>query len=133
MAEVLVVEDDDDVALLLELFLERAGHHVRRARDGEKGLVLINEALPDVIVLDVEMPLLDGPGMAARILVANAGKELVPIVLVSGAVGLSAVAERIGTPYSLAKPCEPSVLLALVAKALKERRFPQPAPRGSPT
>lgn len=126
MAEVLVVEDDEDIALLIELFLARAGRHVRRGRNGEEGLVLMAEALPDVVVLDIEMPLLDGPGMAARVLVDDAGRERVPIVLVSGAVGLPAIAERVGTPYSLAKPCEPLALLALVAKALAERRFPQP-------
>jgi DNA-binding response OmpR family regulator len=126
MADVVLVEDDDDVAFLMALFLEEDGHQVRRAPDGERGLALLSEHLPDLIVLDVEMPLLDGPGMAARMIVEDAGREQIPIILASGAVNLSAVAERVGTPYVLAKPFEPSELLALTARALEERRAPTP-------
>jgi CheY-like chemotaxis protein len=89
MAEVLVVDDDDDVALLIEAFLEREGHRVRHASNGEQGLALLREALPDLLVMDIEMPILDGPGMAARMLVENAGKERVPILIVSGAISPS--------------------------------------------
>jgi CheY-like chemotaxis protein len=126
MADVMVVEDDDDVAFLMGAFLEEAGHRVRRARDGEKGLLLLDEGLPDLVIMDVEMPLLDGPGMAARMLAADVGRERIPIVVVSGAIGLSSIAERVGTPYSLAKPFDPAALIDLSAKALRERRFPMP-------
>jgi CheY-like chemotaxis protein len=126
MADVLVVEDDDDVALLMELFLEDAGHRIRRARDGEQGLVRLSEGLPDLVIMDVEMPVLDGPSMAGRMMVADAGRELIPVVIVSGAVGLPDIAERVGTPYALAKPFDPSALLALAARALRERRPPHP-------
>jgi CheY-like chemotaxis protein len=126
VADVLLVEDDDDVAFLMALFLEEDGHQVRRARDGERGLELLAEHLPDLVILDVEMPLLDGPGMAARMIVADAGRERIPVVLASGAVGLPAIAERVGTPYALAKPFEPSELLALTAQALEARRAPTP-------
>ena len=127
MADVLLVEDDDDVAFLIEVFLEEDGHRVRRARNGEQGLALLDERLPELVLMDVEMPVLDGPGMAARMLVEDAGRERIPVVLVSGAVELSSVAERVGTPYALAKPFEPNALLALASRALHERRVPTPA------
>lgn len=126
MADLLLVEDDDDVALLIELFLEDAGHHIRRARNGAQGLALLSEALPDLVVMDVEMPVLDGPSMAARMIVADAGRELIPLLLVSGAIGLPAIAERVGTPYALAKPFDPNALLTLAERALRERRAPKP-------
>ena len=126
MADLLVVDDDRDVADLMVAFLELEGHTVRCAHDGEKGLALLAERLPDLVVLDVEMPLLDGPGMATRMLVENCGKETIPILLVSGAVDLAAIAERVGTPYSLAKPFDPAALIALSALALRERRPPAP-------
>jgi len=126
MADVVLVEDDDDVAFLMELFLEREGHCVRRAPDGEKGLELLEDHLPELVVMDVEMPLLDGPGMAARMLVEDAGRERIPILLVSGAIGLDPIAERAGTPYALAKPFDPTELIALTSKALVERRPPAP-------
>ncbi len=125
---VLVVEDDDDVRFLIEMFLANDGYEVRTARNGEMGLALLADLsdLPDLIVLDVEMPVLSGPGMSARLLVENAGRESIPIVLVSGAVDLSAIAKRIGTPYMLAKPFDPKRLLGLVARAAEERRPPRP-------
>jgi len=126
MADVLVVEDDDDVAMLMELFLEEAGHHIRRARDGEQGLARLAEGLPDLVVMDVEMPILDGPSMAARMIVVDAGRESIPLLLVSGAVALPEIADRVGTPYALAKPFDPTALLALTARALRERCPPRP-------
>ena len=82
--------------------------------------------MPDLVVLDVEMPVLDGPGMVTRMLVEDAGRERIPVVLVSGVVELSSVAERVGTPYALAKPFDPTALLALASQALRERRPPAP-------
>jgi DNA-binding NarL/FixJ family response regulator len=51
------------------------GHVVRVANDGEAGLRLLDESRPDAIVLDVEMPRLDGPTMAYRMFVHNAGSR----------------------------------------------------------
>ena len=128
MADVVVVEDDEDVSFLMAVFLEQAGHVVRRARNGEEALAVVvgGRRLPDLIVMDVEMPVLDGPGMAARLLVENAGKERIPLVIVSGATGLGAVARRVGTPYFLSKPFDPCDLIELSQRALRERRAPQP-------
>lgn len=126
MADLLLVEDDDDVAGLVEIFLAREGHRVRRACNGERALALLDERLPDLVVLDVEMPVLDGPSMVTRMLVEDAGRERIPVLLVSGVVDLPRVAQRVGTPYALAKPFAPTALLALASKALHERRPPTP-------
>lgn len=126
MADLLVVDDEDDLAEVTAIILESAGHDVRRARDGEEGLQRLAESLPDAVVLDVEMPRLSGPEMAYRMLIDDAGKERIPIVLVSGAVDLSATVARVGTPYVLPKPYSAGGLLALIARALEERRPPAP-------
>ncbi len=126
MADVLLVEDDDDIADLVSALLEQQGHEVRWARDGEQGLACLEQRMPDVVVMDVEMPLLSGPGMAAQMLAHNCGQEDIPIVLASGAFALSAIAERVGTPYFLAKPFDPSALIALVAQAVAEKAAPRP-------
>ncbi|MGN6372948.1 MAG: response regulator transcription factor [Solirubrobacteraceae bacterium] len=57
---VLVVEDDEDVRALVVELLERAGYRVRSAGDGRSGLRLFHELRPDLVVLDVSMPELDG-------------------------------------------------------------------------
>jgi CheY-like chemotaxis protein len=126
MVDVLVVEDDDDVAMLMEAFLEDGGHRVRIAPDGESGLARLTERFPDVVVMDVEMPLLTGPAMAARMRAENAGRESIPVVLVSGATRLPQIADEVGTPYCLGKPFAPSALLALVERAARERLAPRP-------
>ena len=127
MAEILVVDDDDDVAYVIQAFLEMEHHRVRRAADGEKGLAsLDDEGLPDLVVMDVEMPLLSGPGMAAQMRAQDLGKERIPLIVVSGVVGLEEVAEHMGTPYYLPKPFAPEALSRLVARALRERRWPTP-------
>jgi DNA-binding response OmpR family regulator len=58
--EVLVAEDEDDVRRLLRVLLERAGHSVIEAENGLEVLELLQRARPDLIVLDVTMPELDG-------------------------------------------------------------------------
>ena len=64
---VLVVDDDDDIRGLLRELLERAGHTVREAEDGREALRELYDAPPDLIVLDVAMPELDGWSTLERI------------------------------------------------------------------
>jgi DNA-binding response OmpR family regulator len=126
MADLLVVDDDPDLAELLAMFLVGAGHDVRIARNGEEGLERVQTRLPDLVLLDVEMPVLDGPSMAYRMLIADMGKEDVPILLLSAVIDLHLVARRVGTPYFLGKPYAFEALLPMVDRALAERTPPRP-------
>ena len=56
----LLVDDDPDIRLLLGSYLEAEGHQVETAADGEEGLRRARESLPEVILLDCVMPVLDG-------------------------------------------------------------------------
>lgn len=60
MADVLVVEDEEDVRQLVRVLLERAGHAVREAANGRQALSQVREHPPSLVVLDVMMPELDG-------------------------------------------------------------------------
>jgi two-component system cell cycle response regulator DivK len=60
MARILVVEDDTDICHLVSLLLERAGHDVLMAADGAEGIVLAQHTLPDLIVMDLVLPRVDG-------------------------------------------------------------------------
>jgi DNA-binding response OmpR family regulator len=64
---ILVVDDDDVTREVLRGVLERAGHDVREAQDGRAGLRDLYAAAPDLVILDVEMPELDGWAMLERI------------------------------------------------------------------
>jgi DNA-binding response OmpR family regulator len=78
-ASVLVVDDDADVRMLLRELLSRAGYAVSEAPDGRAALRVLYEERPDLVVLDVSMPGLDGWGTLERI------RELsdVPVVMLS--------------------------------------------------
>lgn len=128
MADILVVDDDPDAAESLADVVVFEGHQARVAYNGDEGLRQIHARVPDLLLLDVDMPMLDGPGMAYAMLVHNMGHEMIPIVLVSGIPGLAAVAQRIGTPYFIAKPFAYEDLVALVSRALTERVAPHAPP-----
>src|SRR3954469_3258213 len=60
MARILVIDDAPDLALVLRMQLERAGHEVITAENGRRGLRRFYEERPDLVVLDLAMPELDG-------------------------------------------------------------------------
>jgi DNA-binding NtrC family response regulator len=123
----LVVDDDLDLPDILAEILASLGHRVRIARDGREGLKMLHEQLPDVVILGVEMPYLNGPEMVYRMIIEDAGMQRVPVVLVSGIVGLTQVAGRVGTPYFMGKPFDLDKLLGMLQRAGEEKRPPVPA------
>jgi len=128
MSTVLIVDDDSDIVECLSEVLLHGGHEVRSARTGEEGLIALrSKRLPDAIVLDVDMPVLGGPGMAHEMMLHDAGQEKIPIILSSGRSDLAALAAKMGTPYAIGKPVDADSLLALVARALRERIAPTSA------
>jgi CheY-like chemotaxis protein len=130
LASILIVDDDFDIAEASRELLESAGHSVRVGHNGEEGLAsLAGTALPDCLLLDVDMPRMNGPGMAHEMLLHDAGEEKIPILLVSGRNDLPAVAARMGTPYFLAKGSADygEVLLKILDRAIIERRPPATA------
>jgi FixJ family two-component response regulator len=127
MANVLIVEDDRDVADASRELLESAGHKVHVAHSGVEGMASLSTApLPECILLDVEMPMLSGPQMAHQMLLRDSGTELIPILLVSGRDDLPEVAAQMGTPYFLKKAATnySKSLLQILHRALSERRAP---------
>jgi DNA-binding NtrC family response regulator len=126
MADILIVDDSSDLRSLVEGIIEAAGHGVRGVSDGRKGLDAVAERAPDLVLLDVEMPVLSGPAMAFELFLRDCGDENIPIILVSGIVGLREVAAMVGTPYFLVKPYSPEALLLMVNRALSERIAPRP-------
>ena len=128
VADLLVVDDDPDLVESLAALLEAEGHEVRTAHNGQEGLALVAQRRPDLVLLDVEMPILTGPEMSYRMFIHDVGQEEIPLVLLSGVTNLIQIAEVVGTPYFLPKPCAFEAISRVVATGLIERR--PPVPRG---
>ena len=82
-ASILIVDDDEAVTQTFARMLELEGYAVRTARNAETGLREAQEYLPDAIILDLRMPLMDGLGFLRR-LRANAGQASIPVAIVTG-------------------------------------------------
>lgn len=117
MPTVLVVDDEPDILLLHRLNLEAAGHHVVLAADGVVALERISESRPDVVVLDVMMPVLDGWGVLERL---RADESSPPVLIVSAKNTPEDVAKakELGAADYLKKPFDPDVLIRKVAALL---------------
>lgn len=125
MAYILIVEDDKDLARATQQILELEGYQVTTADNGEEGLSAQRGKLPDLVITDFEMPVVDGVEMVRRMLIEDCGRENIPVIIVSGFPEIDKLAARIGTPYFLAKPYELDIFLKIVGQALRERSPPR--------
>jgi len=114
---VLIVDDEPDVLLLLRIELEAEGYETLLAADGETAIRRIVEERPDVVLLDVMMPVVDGWGVLQRL--ADQGSTTRVIVLSAKASdGDVAHALELGAHEYVTKPFEPAALLVTVAHVL---------------
>jgi DNA-binding response OmpR family regulator len=123
-ARVLVVEDDDEIAQVLQRSLRLEGYEVRIASDGEQALAMHAEYVPDVLVLDLGLPKVDGIEVARQVRAADD----VPILMLTARDAVEARVEGLdsGADDYLVKPFERQELLARLRALLRRR-----PPRGS--
>jgi DNA-binding response OmpR family regulator len=111
-ARVLVVEDDDSIRDLVDIVLTSAGYEVLTAPDGAAALQVVGTVHPDLVLLDMRMPVMDGWEFARRY---RAGPEPhAPIVVVTAARDAAQRASEIDANGYLGKPFDMGELLALV-------------------
>jgi CheY-like chemotaxis protein/DNA-binding CsgD family transcriptional regulator len=116
--DVLVVDDDPSLTDLVAGHLTAEGHRVRTAADGHEALVAIGEARPEVVVLDVRMPVLDGWGVLEALTEEPTTAEL-PVVVLTGSASEEDLirAHLTGAVAYLNKPFEIAALLGAVTRA----------------
>jgi len=123
-ARILVVDDEDRNLRLMEALLAPLGYAVELARDGEEALLKVQETHPDLILLDVMMPKLDGFEVAKR-LKEDEETRVIPVVMVTA---LHEVEDRVkaleaGADDFLTKPVEKTELRARVRTLLKVKAY----------
>jgi DNA-binding response OmpR family regulator len=131
VTRILVVEDDRDIAELVGRYLERAGFQTDLLTSGRDALVRIAEAPPELIVLDLMLPHVDGLEVC-RAVRSNANTTAIPIIMLTARAEES---ERIaglelGADDYIAKPFSPNELVARVRALLRRA---QGHPRSTPT
>lgn len=127
-ARLLLVEDDEVIRNTVRMLLERYGFTVATAGDGLTGLEMFRETGPDLLLLDVMLPDLDGIGLCRRVRELS----LAPILMMSArgdALDVVAGLEAGADDY-VVKPCESAVLVARIRSLLRRVSF-TPAASGA--
>ncbi len=118
---VLVIEDDPDISELIEFNLERHGFHVITAGDGEVGLQKATTQIPDIVLLDIMLPGIDGLSVLRKVRECQATKN-VPVIMISakGEESDIVIGLELGADDYMTKPFSPNELIARV-KAVSRR------------
>ncbi|NUQ36825.1 MAG: response regulator [Caldilineales bacterium] len=121
MAHILIIEDNEQNLYLHTFILEKHGHRVTPARDGEQGIHLALEVRPDIILLDIQLPVMDGYAVADELRRAPALAGI-PIVAVTS-YAMAGDRERIlaaGCNGYIEKPINPETFMDEVEAHLKK-------------
>jgi excisionase family DNA binding protein len=117
-ATVLVVDDDAGLREFLRVNLEAEGFSVREAGSASEGLAALDEEPPDLILLDVMMPRVDGWEMLSRVQERH-GVEAIPVIMYSGKLEEAENAEERGAQAFIGKPFDPRKLLDVTKQLLR--------------
>ncbi len=117
--KILLIEDNAQNRYLVTYLLEQTGHEVVSAESGPEGIALAGQVKPDLVLLDIQLPVMDGYAVA-RALKGNAATSAVPIVAVTSyaMVGDREKALAAGCDGYLEKPINPETFVADIERFL---------------
>ena len=118
---VLIVEDNEDNRIVYSTILRHHGFRVCEALDGEEGIEKARRELPDIILMDISIPVIDGWQVTETLKRETATKGIPIIALTAHAMpGDRQRAMAVGCDGYLAKPCEPRAVLAEVNRLIDQ-------------
>ena len=118
-AHILVVDDDERIRTLLRKFLVKNGYLVSMATDAAHARKILRGLEFDLIVMDVMMPLMDGPTFATEM---ERRQHDVPIVVLSGSRDIHEIASSMGAAGAILKPFDIEEFVSAVRRALDPER-----------
>ena len=120
--KILIVDDDSQIRLLLKDRLDASGYQVFQAGNGKQGLKLIKKENPDLVLLDLQMPEMNGFEVLHHL-----NKESIEVTIViltaHGTIERAVEAMKLGAYDFLPKPCKPDHILLVVKKALERKKL----------
>ena len=122
--KILIIEDDANIAELIRLYVERDGFEATIAPDGGKGISAFEQVCPDLVLLDIMLPVMDGWGVLREI--RSSSKTPVIILTAKGEKLDKVSGLEMGADDYITKPFEPKELLARIHAVL--RRYEGSAP-----
>ena len=119
---ILLVDDYPDAVDVLALYLRGEGFDVLTASDGEEALAQARQCRPDLIVMDLEMPVLSGYEVATRLKAVKDTAEI-PLIAATGHSQTEQLEEAIAAGFNavLVKPCDPDQLVREIRRLLESR------------
>jgi len=122
--KILIVEDEKDVLNLIDYNLSKEGYTIRTAETGEAGLKIAANELPDLIILDLMLPGIDGLEIC-RILKKNPDTDSIPVVMLTakGEESDIVIGLELGADDYITKPFSPKVLIARVRAILRRNKI----------
>ncbi len=127
--KILVVDDEENELSLLDMILSQAGYSVTTSNNGKKALELAKSICPDIMIVDLSMPDMDGGQVAEKLKLQPETKDI-PILFLTGLYTKEQEDEKghmIAGNMILAKPCESKQLLAMINKLLSSKPGTIPA------
>ena len=115
--KILIVDDDKGIVEVVKIALTKKGYEVFTASDGNEGLEMVKANSPDLILLDVVMPEMNGYEFL-RALKALEGKALTPVVMVTAKEEMEELFKFEGVKEYIVKPTDPSELIQKIERCL---------------
>ena len=120
---ILIADDEEQLALAVKIRLQSRGYQVRTAANGRQALELIAQSPPDLLILDVLMPVMDGYS-CLREINARVGRGKLPIIVLTARDRMKDLFELEGIEDYVIKPFDHEDLLVRIDRALKRRAAP---------
>ena len=118
--KILVVDDEAQLALAVKIRLQSRGYDVMTAADGRQALELLSQSPPDLILLDVVMPVMDGYSFL-REMNTRKGRGMLPVIILTARDRMKDLFELEGIEDYIIKPFDHEDLLLRIDRVLKRR------------
>ena len=122
MAKIIIIDDEPDVIELVSFVLEKDGHQVLSETNGVKGLALVQQELPDLLILDVMMPDMDGYTVTSKLFEQEKTRDI-PIIILTAKEKVRELFQMLHNVVDyVGKPFEPAMLKSKVSDVLKKKK-----------